>query len=128
MQGYIRFVMRTFLTAFLLATAALLVACNSQEGKEKYTMTDAQLGLTPQQADGRRLYNQHCLQCHASYTKESRKSFSLKALYSYKTMPSGTPANDDRIADLVTHGKRMMPATQLSPEEMQALLAYLHTL
>jgi cytochrome c5 len=120
--------MRTFLSALLLAAAALLVACNSSEGKEKYTMTDAQLGLTPQQADGRRVYNQHCLQCHASYTKESRKSFSLKAIYSYKTMPSGTPTNDERISDLVVHGKRMMPATPLSPDEMQALLAYLHTL
>jgi cytochrome c5 len=120
--------MRTFLSALLLAAAALLVACNSSEGKEKYTMTDAQLGLTPQQADGRRVYNQHCLQCHASYTKESRKSFSLKAIYSYKTMPSGTPTNDERISDLVVHGKRMMPATPLSPDEMQALIAYLHTL
>jgi hypothetical protein len=43
-------------------------------------------------------------------------------------MPSGTPTNDDRISDVVVHGKRMMPATQLTPDEMQALLAYLHTL
>lgn len=128
MRDYIRLVMRTFLTALLLTAATLLTACNSSEGKEKYTMTDQQLGLTPQQADGRRLYNQHCLQCHASYTKESRKSFSLKGLYSYKTMPSGTPTNDERISDLVVHGKRMMPATPLSPDQLQALLAYLHTL
>ena len=106
----------------------VLVACSSNEGKEKYTMTDAQLGLTPQQADGRRVYNQHCLQCHASYTKEGRKSFSLKAIYSYKAMPSGTPTNDERITDVVIHGKRMMPATSITPDEMQALLAYLHTL
>ena len=112
----------------IVMLCVMLAACNSSEGKEKYTMTDAQLGLTPQQADGRRVYNQHCLQCHASYTKESRKSFSLKALYTYKAMPSGTPTDDERIADLVTHGKRMMPATQLSPNEMQALLTYLHTL
>ena len=112
----------------LLLAALLLVACNSNEGKEKYTMTDQQLGLTPQQADGRRVYNQHCLQCHSSYTKENRKSFSLKSVYTYKTMPSGTPTNDDRMQDLVVHGKRMMPAAQLSNDEMQALLAYLHTL
>jgi cytochrome c5 len=123
---YIRDVMKAFYTVLL--AALVLTACNSNEGKEKYTMTDAQLGLTPPQGDGRRVYNQHCLQCHASYTKESRKSFSLKALYTYKAMPSGTPTNDERISDLVAHGKRMMPATQLSPDEMQALLAYLHTL
>ena len=106
---------------------SLLAAC-SNEGQEKYTMTDAQLGLNEQQSAGRRVYNQHCLQCHSSYTKESRKSFSLKGVYSYKTLPSGTPANDERIADVIEHGKRMMPATQLPPQQMQALLAYLHTL
>lgn len=115
------------LFAILVATL-FFVGCNSSAGKEKYTMTDQQLGLTPQQADGRRLYNLHCLQCHSSYTKENRKSFSLKGLYGYKTMPSGTPTNDERISDLVAHGKRMMPAIQLSADEMQALLAYLHTL
>jgi len=116
------------LSALFLVFLIALAACNSNEGKEKYTMTDAQLGLTPQQADGRRVYNQHCLQCHSSYTKESRKSFSLKAIYSYKTMPSGTPTNDERISDVVIHGKRMMPSTTISPDELQALIAYLHTL
>jgi mono/diheme cytochrome c family protein len=120
--------MKPLVFVAILAISLLTTACNSSEGKEKYTMTDQQLGLTPQQADGRRLYNQHCLQCHSSYTKENRKSFSLKGLYGYKTMPSGTPANDERISDVVAHGKRMMPAVQLSPDEMQALLAYLHTL
>jgi cytochrome c5 len=120
--------MRTFFAALLVVAPLFLAGCNSSEGKEKYTMTDQQLGLTPQQADGRRVYNQHCLQCHSSYTKESRKSFSLKGVYTFKSMPSGTPTNDERMTDLVVHGKRMMPATQLSADEMQALLAYLHTL
>jgi len=128
MRDYIRLIMRTFFAALLVVAPLFLAGCNSSEGKEKYTMTDQQLGLTPQQADGRRVYNQHCLQCHSSYTKESRKSFSLKGVYTFKSMPSGTPTNDERMTDLVVHGKRMMPATQLSADEMQALLAYLHTL
>ncbi len=41
------------LLVFFFGVVLLLptIACNTQEGKEKYTMTDAQLGLTPQQAD-----------------------------------------------------------------------------
>ncbi len=119
--------MKAAILTVAVLLSLILVACDRGE-KEKYQMTDAQLGLTPQQADGRRLYNMHCLQCHASYTTESRKSFSLRHLYQYKTLPSGTPANDDRVSEIIERGKRMMPATQLSPDQLAALLAYLHTL
>lgn len=45
-------------------------------------------------------------------------------------MPSGTPANDDRMKDVILLGRPMMPAfrNQLSEKELQDLLAYLHTL
>lgn len=91
-------------------------------------MTDAQLGLTTEQARGRRIYNSRCLNCHESYTNEKRQSVPLVGLFSRAVMPSGTPANDERVADLVTHGRRMMPATPLGNDDLRALLAYLHTL
>jgi mono/diheme cytochrome c family protein len=115
--------------ALILATIVLLslVACNSG-GQEKYQMTDAQLGLTAQQAAGRRVYDAQCLHCHASYTGEGRVAMSLKGMFQKSAMPSGIPANDERAAEVVLHGKRMMPAIPMSAEQLQALLAYMHTL
>ena|SRR5258706_14289776 len=114
----------------LVAAVALLGAllgC-AQPGEEKYKMTDAQLGLTAEQARGRRVYNARCLHCHESYTAEKRRSVSLKGVFSKPVLPSGMPANDERIADVVIHGRRMMPPTPLSDDELKALIAYLHTL
>lgn len=91
-------------------------------------MTDAQLSLTAQQAAGRRIYDAQCLHCHASYTGEGRVAMSLKGIFQKPAMPSGIPANDERASEVILHGKRMMPAIPMSPEQLQALLAYLHTL
>ena len=91
-------------------------------------MTDAQLGLTPQQAAGRRIYDQHCLHCHASYTSEGRVAMSLKGMFQKPAMPSGVPANDDRAGEVILRGKRMMPPIPMSQDQLQALLAYMHTL
>lgn len=116
-------------TVLILSTILLLAAaaCSSGE-KEKYDMSDAQLGLAPQQAEGRRVYNTHCLTCHASYTTEGRTSMSLRGVFRKRSFASGIPANDERMAEVVTHGKRMMPAIPLTREQLSALLAYLHTL
>jgi len=103
------------------------LAC-TKAGEEKYKMTDAQLSLTPEQARGRHIYNSRCLNCHESYTDQKRQSIPLVGLFSRPVLPSGTPANDERVADTITHGRRMMPATPLGDDDLRALLAYLHTL
>jgi cytochrome c1 len=43
-------------------------------------------------------------------------------------MPSGAPPTDERMAQVILHGRNMMPGTQLSDAELSDLLAYLHTL
>ena len=45
-------------------------------------------------------------------------------------MPSGTPANDDRVRDVVLLGRAKMPGfgRVLSQQQVDDLLAYLHTL
>ena len=106
---------------------AAMIACTSA-GEEKYRMTDAELGLTPLAAEGRRVYATRCIHCHESYTSKARAGPSLKGLYHKPVMPSGTPANDDRVGEVIVIGKRMMPPTQLTDEQIKALLAYLHTL
>jgi mono/diheme cytochrome c family protein len=45
-------------------------------------------------------------------------------------LPSGAPANDDRVTETILHGRNMMPAqgNRLDSQDLEDLLAYLHTL
>jgi mono/diheme cytochrome c family protein len=52
----------------------------------------------------------------------------LQALTKVKAMPSGAPPTDERLTAAILHGRGMMPATPLDDEQLQNLLAYLHTL
>jgi mono/diheme cytochrome c family protein len=117
--------MRSFILAALLLL--ILTAC-APSGEEKYSMTDDELHLTPEQGAGRRVYNVRCSHCHEAYVDKGRNGPTLKGLYRKPVMPSGTPANDQRIAEVVVRGKRMMPPTALSDDQLAALLAYLKTL
>jgi mono/diheme cytochrome c family protein len=51
-------------------------------------------------------------------------------LYKKRSLPSGAPANDDRVRDAILYGRQNMPAFQyvLTDEQIDDLLAYLHTL
>jgi hypothetical protein len=52
----------------------------------------------------------------------------LQALTKLKAMPSGAPPTDERMTQVIVHGRAMMPGTQLGDDQMSDLLAYLHTL
>ena len=55
----------------------------------------------------------------------------LQALYRQKYLPSGAPANDDRVTTVILHGHDLMPAFSGSLDKaarLNDLLAYLHTL
>ena len=43
-------------------------------------------------------------------------------------MPSGAPPNDERLTAVIVRGRGMMPATALTDDQLQDLLAYLKTL
>jgi mono/diheme cytochrome c family protein len=116
------------LKSALLATAvvALLVACNVERRK-----SDSELGLTPQQAAGRRIYDNYCDRCHAPYSSRGRQGPSMKGILKRQYLPeSGMPANDDRVSDVVRFGRDKMPAygQVLNQQQIADLLAYLHTL
>lgn len=104
----------------------LLAGCDVQLRK-----TDAQLGLNPQQAAGRRIYDSYCDRCHAPYSSRGRQGPSMKNVFKKKYLPmSGMPANDDRVTDIVKMGRDKMPgyAQTLNQQQISDLLAYLHTL
>ncbi len=114
-----------FLSALILIAVALFVACNAEPRK-----TDAELGLNPEQAFGRRVYDSRCAECHYAYSKRGLRGPSLAGLFKQPYMKNGMPANDDRVTDIILLGRAKMPAFQqkLTPEQLQALMAYLHTL
>lgn len=108
----------------LLAVGALL-ACDTQVRK-----SDAELGLNPQQAGGRRVFDRYCAMCHEAYTSRALRGPSLQGMYKKPFMPSGTPANDERAREVILLGRSKMPAfgRVLNQQQMDDLLAYLHTL
>ena len=116
------------LLAALLACfiALILSACDVQRSK-----SDAELGLNPQQAAGRKIYDQHCDRCHEPYSTRGKKGPGLQGVFKHQYLPlSGLPANDERVIDIIRLGRHEMPGYSqiLSPQDLQDLLAYMHTL
>ena len=109
----------------ILALLAL-AGCDVERRK-----SDAELGLNPQQAEGRRLYDNYCDRCHEPYSSRGKKGPSLKGVFKkqYLSM-SGLPANDDRMADIVKYGRAKMDGfgQVMTDQQIKDLLAYLHTL
>jgi mono/diheme cytochrome c family protein len=121
-------VKRVFGLLFSAAVMSVLlwIACDTEIRK-----TDSQLGLTPQQAAGRRVYDQNCDRCHEPYSSREKKAGSVKGLFKRQFLPkSGLPVNDQQVGDIVRYGRNMMPGfgQVLSPQQADDLLAYLHTL
>lgn len=83
---------------------------------------------TPQEARGASVFDAKCARCHSPTTTRSLHGPGLQALTKLRSMPSGAPPSDERLTDRIVHGYGMMPATPLSDQQLQDLLAYLHTL
>jgi mono/diheme cytochrome c family protein len=103
-----------------------LFACDVERRK-----SDAELGLNQQQSAGRKIYDAKCDRCHQPYSTRGRKGPGLKGLFQNKYLSlSGLPANDERVTDIIRVGRNEMPgfSQTLSSQDIEDLLAYLHTL
>jgi mono/diheme cytochrome c family protein len=116
---------RTWIFALSAALLILLAGCDAEPRK-----TDAELGLNPQQALGRRVYDTRCAECHYAYSKRDLRGPSLHGLFKKQFMTNGMPANDERATDIILLGRAKMPAFQqkLTQQQFDDLMAYLHTL
>jgi mono/diheme cytochrome c family protein len=119
---------RRWIGASLAAGLALatLAGCDVERRK-----SDAELGLNAQQASGRKIYDNYCDRCHRPYSTKGKKGPGLKGVFQHQYLSAtGLPANDDRVADIVRNGRPDMPgySQTLSPQDIQDLLAYMHTL
>ena len=82
------------------------------------------------QAQGRRVFDRHCAMCHEAYSSRSLRGPSLQGLFKKPYMPSGIPANDERVRDETLLGRAKMPGfgRVLNQQQLDKLLEYLHTL
>ena len=113
------------LAVAIFAAAALLAGC-----KPSYPPAKPISQLTAQESRGYQIYQQACASCHYADHTGDLHGPSLYALYDKKYLPSGAPANDARVSAAIMDGHGVMPgfANQLSQQQLQDLLAYLHTL
>jgi mono/diheme cytochrome c family protein len=83
---------------------------------------------TPQEARGAAIYQAKCARCHNPTSTQPLHGPGLQALTKRKAMPSGAPPTDERLTAVILHGRSDMPGTPLADDQMNDLLAYLHTL
>jgi mono/diheme cytochrome c family protein len=86
--------------------------------------------LTAQQAEGKHLYDVGCAHCHEENDLHLKKvPPNLHGVFSRSTLPDGEPATDAEVEQILTTGNGMMPpfAYQMTKEQMDAVVAYLHT-
>jgi mono/diheme cytochrome c family protein len=110
----------------LCIVLASLAGCDVERRK-----SDAELGLNPQQAAGRKLFDNDCDRCHRPDSTKGKKGPGLKGIFQHQYLSlSGLPANDDRVVDIIRNGRPDMTGFSqvLSQQDIQDLLAYLHTL
>jgi mono/diheme cytochrome c family protein len=86
--------------------------------------------LNAQQTHGYTVFQQTCRQCHSDRVSQPLNGPSLHGVFKKQYLPSGAPANNDRISATVIGGYGIMPAMggNLSQQDLNDLLAYLHTL
>jgi mono/diheme cytochrome c family protein len=85
--------------------------------------------LNAQQAHGHVVFQTRCGQCHYDRATGSLHGPPLLGVFKKQYLPSGAPANDDRVSATVLHGHGLMPANpNLDPQDLDDVLAYLHTL
>src|SRR5882724_13225125 len=100
-----------------------LVGCEVERRK-----SDAELGLNPQQAEGRKIYDNYCDRCHEPYSSRGKKGPSLQGIFKKPYLSiSGLPANDERVSEITRYGRAKMPGfgRVLDQQQTTNLLAYL---
>jgi len=121
-----RYQHRRFVAASIGTCAGLLLAlgCHHLPPSEPLSQLD------PQQLAGYHVFQTRCAECHNANSQRALHGPGLQGIFKVPYLPSGMPANDERVLYTIQHGRGMMPAfgNRLDDQETTALLAYLHTL
>ena len=110
------------LRVLLLAASAGLAGCHTLPPPVPLAQ------LTAQQTAGYHDFQAHCSLCHYERTDKALQGPSLRGVFQKPYLPSGAPANDERVTSTILHGHGLMPAQPyLDPDSIAAILSYLHT-
>ncbi len=98
--------------------------------KPERLRSNAELGLNPQQIRGREIYDLRCGACHEPYRKKDLNGPTMVDVFKKPFLPSGMKASEERVSDVIMYGKPKMPSFNgiLTQQQLQDLLAYMHTL
>lgn len=110
--------------SFLLLLACALAGCKSVPPPTPLSQ------LNEQQLHGHDVFETRCGSCHYDRRNGGLHGPSLRGVFKQPYLPSGAPANDERVTATILHGRGLMPAVgnTMDQQEMDDLLAYLHTL
>jgi mono/diheme cytochrome c family protein len=112
-------------TQLLVLACGLLTVCGCQQSPSKPVRA-----LTPQEAQGQRVFTNQCSGCHYADTDKGLYGPGLAGLFSKPYLTSGMAANDAKVRSVILRGWGMMPpmGNTMSDQEFEELMAYLHTL
>jgi mono/diheme cytochrome c family protein len=86
--------------------------------------------LNAQEMQGYRVYQVRCAQCHYDRKDKPLHGPTMLGVFKRPTLPSGAPANDERMTATILHGHGLMHGmgNTMDQQDLEDLLAYLHTL
>ena len=113
-----------FNTLFAAALCMALSGCHGTTPPKPLEL------LTPREQLGRAAFAANCGSCHYDRESGSLHGPSLLGVYKKQYLPSGAPASDERIRNVIQHGRGNMPALGggISDDNIQDILVYLKTL
>jgi mono/diheme cytochrome c family protein len=79
---------------------------------------------------GQEVYQRVCAQCHDATDLHLLKDPPrLDGLFRKQTFPSGAPASDEELRNVILHGRGIMPPFEqvVDGDEVNALIHYMHT-
>ncbi len=115
---------RIFNVLLVGAVGMVLAGCRSVAPPTPLTELNAQ------QARGHVVYQARCQVCHYDRKNAPLNGPPMIGVFKKQYLPSGAPANNDRVTATIVHGRNLMPAqgNRMDSQDLDDLLAYLHTL
>lgn len=117
-------VSRPLVLGFALIGSALIAGCRQLPQPTPLNELNAQ------QTRGYYVFQRTCRTCHSDRISQPLYGPALRGVFKKKYLPSGAPANDDRVTATIINGYGVMPSQgrNLSQQDLDDLMAYLHTL
>jgi cytochrome c5 len=109
-----------------LCVLAWLMGCSGGGSGEDHAAIEANQASF----QGQQVYQRVCAGCHdATDLHLIKDPPHLDSLFRKPTFPSGAPATDDGLRNVILHGRGIMPPFEqaLTADDVNALIQYMHT-